>query len=386
MLVALLPVAFGDGIRVAGHIELGLRKIAGQTRVVHVVPDRLTSGYDLTGTILSGANLTSVTGLASRDFSGYDFTNTNFTNVNLTNTNLAGATLRGANLTGVIGLTYRDFTGYDFTGTNFTNVDLTRANLTNANLSRAELAGANIISTKLTGAVWSDTGCPWGGKSSTRCSAFATRPAPGFDTNKSWYQYRSPTNGAIPAGTPLAGTIGAPIGNRPWGPFSSDGVKGAVKNFSTSTVLIRSTGFRTTYDAILEPGAQMSYVLDSSTNDAKESRSLLIYAIDDNGQPVGSPTRLYLSDNFFVGVDLKFWPSGYSGEDPQKSAVLNVDSEERLTWPDGNPTTKLWVKREKDGWLIPVSPEYLARHTYPINAETKDWGVVSIHIDGVPAV
>ena len=347
----------------AGQLRDARIEFWGDATGTNLTKANLTNAI-LTGTIFGGANLSGVTGLTNRSFAGYDFSNTKLIDVDLSGANLTGANLRGA--------------------------DMQHTNLTGANLTRAELFGANIISTNLTGVIWGRTGCPWGGTSDTRCSAFARQPDPNFKPNgTAWYEYRSPANGAIPAGTRLGGTIGAPIGNEsPWTDLSDDGVQGAVKNFSATTVLIRtdwgdSSGGRYE-EAILEPGAELSYQLDSDT-DPKARRSLLIYSIDDKGNPVGNPTRLLLDDKYVGGVVVAFWPAGYSDDKSAASKMLYEKDTVRFTWPENSPTTNIWVKRETDGWSVPASAAYLSWYPNPNDSGTTDWGIVSIHIDTFPA-
>ena len=137
-------------------------------------------------------------------------------------------------------------------------------------------------------------------------------------------------------------------------------------------------------EAILEPGAELSYQLDSDT-DPKARRSLLIYSNDDKGNPVGNPTRLLLDDKYVGGMVVAFWPAGYSDDKSAASKMLYEKDTVRFTWPENSPTTNIWVKRETDGWSVPASAANLSWYPDPNDRGTTDWGIVSIHIDTFPA-
>ena len=100
---------------------------------------------DLTGTDLSGANLTGAD-LYRADLSGADLAGANLCRANLYMANLSGANLTGADL-------YRaDLTGTDLSGANLTGADLYRADLSGADLAGANLCRANLYMANLTGA------------------------------------------------------------------------------------------------------------------------------------------------------------------------------------------------------------------------------------------
>jgi uncharacterized protein YjbI with pentapeptide repeats len=63
-----------------------------------------------------------------------------------------------------------NLTGADLTSTYFMDAYMVDANLTNAKLTRTNFKGANLTGATVTGAMWQDTTCPNGTKSSTGCS------------------------------------------------------------------------------------------------------------------------------------------------------------------------------------------------------------------------
>jgi hypothetical protein len=326
---------------------------------------------------------------------GVNLTGANLTNANLTRVKLEGAygwstvTLTGANLTAVDLRFYAkgtDLSGLNLTGTILADVDLGGSSLKNTNLTNAVLTGANIINTDLSGVEWADTACPRGGKSSTGCSPFPTEPAATFDTeNKPWYNYRSDATSVIPS-TALQGSVGAPIQN--YGPRNNlpgnDGVQGMAKNNSNKRILVRIVYNPTgdviftpvVVEGILEPGDQMPFQLRS--NAADEGKELRFFAVDENGRAVGNPAVYYLNDPITGRPDTAFTPPG-------RSEPVSV----RDGWREGEShyevwgTTTLWVKRENDGWSVPVSAEYLARYSNPNTSKTSDWAIFTVQVDSI---
>lgn len=334
-------------------------------------------GVNLSGAYISGANFYG-TRLVGANLSG--ITDANFVNANWAGADLAGQNLSGRNLSG-INLRDVGLRGVDFSGTNLTNailsgasvVDakLVGANLNGTDLTGADLLGANLIKAKLTGAIWSDTRCPHGGRSSAGCSAYATQPVPD-PRPQFWYSYQAPQTGAIPA-TSLGGTIGAPIGNYTSTPNYPDGAQGAIKNFSNTTVLVRVQNYYgPTENAILAPGAQVSFQLAAFYNPTLE-----LYRIDDSGQSIGDPAKLWIYDPYVGRPEVQFTPPGLTR--PVSTRTYSEGDANVEHW--GISNIRLWIKRETDGWTIPVSDEFRAWYGDPNTSDTSDWAIFSIHID-----
>lgn len=157
-------------------------------------------------------------------------------------------------------------------------------------------------------------------------------------------------------------------------------------------------------EAILEPGAELSYQLDDATEPG-ERRRLLIYPIDERGNPVGNtPAILGLTDPgiFAPRKPVLYWPRGYVfGQETYPNGyptydedgfwwsglsegvwrnISNIDSRRRV-----HPyvTTNISFKREDDGWSIPVSPEHRTYYPNPNYPGTSDWTIVTIHLNAL---
>ena len=317
---------------------------------------------------LTGVNLTNAK-LGRSDLSGVTLTGANLTGVDLTNTTIDTRTkFTGANLTGV-NLTGKNLTGFTLSDANLTNANLTDANLTNvmlantnltgANLTRANFTGANLITTIVTGAVWNDTACPRGGKSSTGCSSFATQPSAAWTNDgplkAAWYLYRSPATGALPQ-TPLLATSNAPLyGANNYGDDldTVNGAKGTITNNTGQRIVVELADWHTRWpshygpghQAILEPGAEVPYVIF-------ERGTLKFYKAPE-GLPIGDPVGYMIHDPEIGYPDTWLYPAG-------SSTPVNP----RLTWFEQEShyeiwgSTKLFITREKDGWTVPLSDEF----------------------------
>jgi hypothetical protein len=189
-------------------------------------------------------------------------------------------------------------------------------------------------------------------------------------TSLPWYYYR-PT---------VRGTVGAPMTNSNfdvWA-YPSDGVQGVITNNSGQRLVVRTT-FRTRDDrgrgiteccseAILDPGDQMSYQLDLSG-------TLEFYRYD-NGQAVGSPIKLFIKDNYAFRPETEFTPPGRNEPVTKRDGWKEGQSHEEI-WGD----TKLWVKREVDGWKVSASDLYDKYYRDP--DMPSDWAIFTIRVDGI---
>ncbi|MCW1959614.1 MAG: pentapeptide repeat-containing protein, partial [Mycobacterium sp.] len=253
---------------------------------------------------------------------------------------------------------------------------LANTDLSGANLSKGILTDANLITAKLTNALWNETACPHGGKSSTGCSPFPTVPVGDQYSrggSKEWYEYRSTGTATMPS-TPLLGTLGAPLRTSEGGGslYNQDGVQGAIKNFSGQRILVRTYQSGAVSEAIVEPGGEVSYMLLSAG-------TLHIFRAPE-GQAVGDPAKLWLKDPYAGRPSTAFTPPGRT--DPVTT---------RTGWGEGESHheiwggTTLWVKRETDGWRVPLSEEFIKRYGNPYEEGPgyQDWAIFSIHIDSL---
>lgn len=193
-----------------------------------------------------------------------------------------------------------------------------------------------------------------------------TEPPAGHDTDKlQWYD-ASPT---------LRGTAGAAIeGQSDYVvTYDDDGVTGMIKNFSKDDVLVSSrlSATKRTAKAILKPGDEMPYKLYGTGE-------LEFAKLRGDSAEAGTTSKLWIKDPFVGRPSTKFTPPGHS-------SPVNV----RESWREGNShheiwgETKMWVKRENDGWTIPSSDKYRSLYGNPNTQGTTDWAVFTIHIDGL---
>lgn len=316
-----------------------------------------------------GANLTAAN-LSRSDLRGVDLTNANLTGANLAATKLTKAGLTGVNFTGV------DFTGADLSGLNLTDTNLTSAilvnaslsytDLTGANLTRADLTNATLVGTNLTNVTWSATVCPGGSKSDSGCNAIpAAAPPATFTRNEGlWFEYRPALRG-----TPGAVLLGSTCS---WACRNYDGVQGIVKNRTGGDVLVQ-TDWRgdSTQQAVLLNGDEVSYKF-------QEEGELWFYRFVD-GKAVGDPVKLFIEDSYTGYPYTKFTPPGRSEPTNIREGIREEQSNHEI-WGG----IDIWVKREKDGWKIPASQEYIKRDGDPNNYgdayRTYDWAIFTVEI------
>lgn len=383
------------------------------------------AGKDLTGVILTGANLTGAD-LSRANLTGAELNGVNLTRANLTDATLPGpsfasplvfATLTGANLTNV-DLSGADLSRMNLTGTilaganlartnlkwanltdaNLVNATLTGADLTGADLTRADLLGADMLNTTLTGVTWKDTRCSYGNKTSAGCSNAPLPAEPPADWLKTaseqkvpwqWYLYDGP--GSVPdyerKTTPtLRGTPGAPLQNASWDHFSGypdDGVQGMIYNDSAERIVVRTWfqvdggDFYCCSTAILDPGDSVSYqfaedYIDDELMGHGGDLQLLRY---DNGQAVGDPANLWLTDFNVSQPATEFTPPGY--KDPVNK---------REDWKEEEQHSEIWgginisVKREIDGWRVKGSDTFNKYYQNPNDDATNDWAIFTIRV------
>jgi Pentapeptide repeats (8 copies) len=245
-------------------------------------------------------------------------------------------------------------TSANLSAANFSAADLSRArllntDLTGANLSYAKLTGANLITAKLTNAVWKDTTGPFGGTYSTVVSPFPTEPT-WSDKNtglpyRGWYSYRSDATAILPS-LPLLGSPEAPLWTT--NKYPNDGVQGTIKNLSGQRILIEvDKPDHQLQRVILEPNGVVPYTLAGEENRLRFLRA-------PEGEPVGPATMLVIIDPDIGQPTTYFYPPGW-----------NTSVTKRDDWGEGEyhteiwGATTLWVKRETDGWVIPVSDRFL---------------------------
>jgi uncharacterized protein YjbI with pentapeptide repeats len=341
-------------------------------------------GAKLDGAKLGKVDLTGIN-LRGASFTGVDLTGANLTNANAEKANFTDANLTGANLTDV------NAEKANFTNANLTVAKLAKTNLAGANLSQANFSGANLITATLTGAVWKETGCPHGGKSSTGCSPFQTAPDadyPGaggtYDYGKpQWYQARSQwADTSMP--NILLGTPDAPMLSRSqrWSSQTpDDGVQGNIYNDSPYRIIVRTTYAQSEeypqgpdQEAILEPGGVMPYQI--------WERGTLEFFRAPEGQPEGLPTKYYLEDGFFDYPTTKFTPPGSAN--PVSERIwqnYNDYNFRKRTHFEIWGETRLKVTREKDGWRIPKpSDAYNNRYGWPSG---EDWAIFTIRVESL---
>ncbi len=317
--------------------------------------DVTLSGANLTNVDLTHTFLNSRTRLDRANLTGAVSTGKDLTGVRLTGAKLVGADLNGANLTGV-DASKADFTGAVLAGATLASANLSAAVLSRADLSRARLpktdltgadlshailTGANLITAKLTRAVWKDTVGPFGGKYSIVGSPFPTVPDGAYRAY--WYMYRSVATDVLPS-TPLLGTPGAPINT--WG-GGQESVQGSILNMSRQRILIRVRDFEgVSQEAILEPDESVPYRFENPTT--------VEFFKAPEGNAVGSAVKLRLIGAHVSPPSTQFFP-------PDWSQPANT----RDGWEEGGTakeiwgSTELWIKRGRDGWLIPLSDEYV---------------------------
>lgn len=194
-------------------------------------------------------------------------------------------------------------------------------------------------------------------------SDLPTIPGADFDTlYKSWYESRPI----------LRGTYGAPIqGQSEAGGNSAGGVQGMIKNFSGARMHVRTTWMDGgVSEAILEPKDEMPYQLFSAGK--------LEFRRVTHGVPVGEPAVLWLKDPSAGLPITAFTPPG-------RSEAIDT----RTDWRQGDVHQAVWggtkmlVKREKDGWQVPTSQEYLSRYANPNGFGQRDWATFTIQVDAL---
>jgi hypothetical protein len=96
----------------------------------------------------------------------------------------------------------------------------------------------------------------------------------------------------------------------------------------------------------------------------------------DNGQAVGSPAKYYLIDNNVFRPETAFTPPGRNDPVSKRSGWKEGNSHEE-NWGD----TRLWVKRENDGWKVNGSDLYNEYYRNP--DDPSDWAIFNIRVDGI---
>lgn len=193
-----------------------------------------------------------------------------------------------------------------------------------------------------------------------------TEPPAGHDTrNLQWYD-ASPTLQAT-SGAPLEGQTEAVV------TYDDDGVTGMIKNFSGQDVLVSSTLAKTkrTGQAILKAGDEMPYKLYAAGQ-------LEFTKMKDGVAVPGATTKLWIKDPFVGRPSSSFTPAGHASPVTERSGWREGESHHEI-WGD----TKLWVKREADGWTIPSSDKYRELYGNPNTDGTSDWAIFTIHIDNL---
>jgi hypothetical protein len=189
-----------------------------------------------------------------------------------------------------------------------------------------------------------------------------TEPARDFNTgDKLWYQY-TPT---------LQGTAGAPM-QAGGGTVGVDGVQGRILNNTPYAIVVRSSRFGGTLQAVLLPGDRMPYQL-------KSEGTLEFYRYDGSATPEPQK-KLYglgLSDPFIGYPSASFQIPGST----VGSRYYSEGESHYEIWGD----TTFWVKRENDGWKINASQAFLDRYPDPNTWATSDWAIFTIHIDSLAA-
>ena len=170
---------------------------------------------------------------------------------------------------------------------------LAKANLTDADLVEAIFSGANLITTTLTGALWGDTTCPGGGKSSSGCSPFPTQPV-GKPCDP-WYDFRSTATAIMPStGTDGRRGCSRSRANRPRPTMVC---RASVYNDTGQRIIVGVLGDagerRQLPEAILEPGTRMSYQLPTGWI----TYGTLVFLKAPEGQAVGLPVKLKIVEN-----------------------------------------------------------------------------------------
>ena len=310
---------------------------------------------------------------AGKDLTGIIMAKSTFIDANFTGANLTGADLRYTWAEGF-------YKGWDFFSPNFTGANLTGADLTGANLIRANLAQVN----------WRDATCPSGSKSgSGGCSAFPTEPPADFNSKKfMWYQAERrlvESDRRTYDLVRMQGTVGAPISNVIPGTgkdtYSFDGVQGTITNATNQRLVVKviftSSPYTFDYDqrAILEPGTTMSYQL-ASQRVPGQTDVLEFWPAGPYGQTVKDPAKLSLYDPNYGYPYTEFAPP--YGEFDNERSYKEQESHYEI-WG----STKILVKREIDGWRIPVSDDFKSLYGDPNNERTEDWAIFTIRIEGL---
>jgi hypothetical protein len=254
-------------------------------------------------------------------------------------------------------------------------------------MTRTKLIGANLITTRgLSSVIWTDATCPNGAQGP--CGAFATVPfGPEYrdgQGGKMWYEYRTTASPAMPP-TPLLGTAGTPIFG---GVFTSNwkradtgtkgikGIQGTITNASGERLLVRTkwSEFSEFYkplgvsEVILDPGAEIPYRMYTARwedrgynprDTVDKWLTLLQFFRAPVGQPIGLPVSLGLSNSQGNSHTL-FYPPGWQEPNGTRVAWDEQEAHEEI-WG----STRLWVKREVDGWQLPSSEAYRSRYKDP---------------------
>lgn len=193
-----------------------------------------------------------------------------------------------------------------------------------------------------------------------------TEPPAGHDTRTMQWYDASPT---------LRGTSGAPIEGQSEAvvTYDDDGVTGMIKNFSPDDVLVSSrlAATKRTAHAILKPGDEMPYKLYAAGQ-------VEFSKIKDGVAVPGSTSKLWIKDPFVGRPATAYTPANHSSPVNERTGWREGDSHHEV-WGG----TKLWVKREHDGWRIPSSDAYRAMYGDPNTAGTSDWAIFTIHIDNL---
>ena len=124
-----------------------------------------------------------------------------------------------------------------------------------------------------------------------------------------------------------------------------------IKNYTGQRIVVASLtnnnvdGVRDVTEAILEPGGELPYL-------QVKAGTLQFYKAPD-GQPVGSPVKIYLLDNYVDRPTTKFTPA-----DRTDPVNVRTDWREQTSAEEIWGSTKIKLTREKDGWKLPYSKAF----------------------------
>lgn len=177
-----------------------------------------------------------------------------------------------------------------------------------------------------------------------------------------WYEGSPPILRAT-SGAPIEGQSDYVV------TYDDDGVKGMIRNGSGHDVLVQ-TKFesRPEAKAILKPGDQLPYKLYGTgvLEFTKMVDGVVLY---------DTTSKLLLKDPAIGYPKTEFTPPGRSSP-----ANVRTGWREQTTHEDIWGSIRIRATREKDGWTIPASSEFLSMYRDPNSFGPEDWAVFTITI------